>query len=327
MVIADTSISVSTPATSTLLADIGGTQARFAIMSGDVIGRHTHVPTRDHATPEAAIRAFLAASPGTPRPARAVIAAAGPLVGRRIKMTNAAWTLDPVRIAEALDFDSVDLLNDFAAQAWAIPALDRDDLRQIGGGEAAVEGHQAILGAGTGFGLALRATHGAGEFVIVTEGGHATLAAESEAEEAVLHGLRRLHGHVSIERVLSGPGLAALYLQLAAARGAPVARREAADIVACALSGSCPASIAALEMFCGWFGSVAGDVALTTGALGGVYLAGGVAMHFPDFLATSTFRTRFEAKGRMAAYMRAIPVWVVTHSDPAFLGLARYAAR
>ncbi|MEJ0047686.1 MAG: glucokinase [Rhodospirillales bacterium] len=244
----------------------------------------------------------------------------------RLHMTNANWTLDAAELARELAANSVELINDFAAQAWALPALPADCLRAIGGGAAEPGAPQAVIGAGTGFGMAVRAGSGERELVIVTEGGHASLAAGSETEDAVLRGLRSKYAHVSVERVLSGPGLAELYRQLARLGGAPDEGLTTPDIVARGLDGSCAISRSALDMFCGWLGSVAGNIALTTGALGGVYLAGGVVTHFLDFLAASAFRARFEAKGRMAGYLSAVPTFCVTHPDPAFLGLARYAA-
>ncbi len=307
----------------TLLADIGGTNARFAILAGSTVGETRHFATSDYASPLQAMRTFMQQS-APPTPTRAVIAAAGPIKAGRVHMTNADWTLDTAELAVELKLDSVDLINDFAAQAWAVPALPPDTLRAIGGGVAEPDGPQAVIGAGTGFGMALRICNGRNETIVVTEGGHASLAANDEAEDNVLRGLRKLYGHVSVERVLSGPGLADLYRQLA--DGAAPARGTA-EIVAHALDGRCGVCGAALDMFCAWLGSVAGDVALSTGAAGGVYLSGGVMLHFLDYLAASRFRQRFEAKGRLAHYVAAIPTVCVTHPDPAFLGLARYVQK
>jgi glucokinase len=313
------------PAPTTLLADIGGTNARFAILCDGMVGEPEHFATRDYASPIMAIRSYLATISAAP-PARAVIAAAGPVKHGHVHMTNADWTLDAAELARELHLESVELINDFAAQAWAVPALPADALRAIGGGVAEPGGPQAVIGAGTGFGMAVRAGAPGLETIIVTEGGHATLAADNEMEDAVLRNLRARFGHVSVERVFSGPGLVDLYRQLALHAGVAATARDTAEIVALGLAGTCSVSRATLEMFCGWLGGAAGDIALTTGAVGGVYLAGGVVLHFLDFLAASTFRQRFEAKGRLTGYVAAIPTLCVTHRDPAFLGLTRYVA-
>jgi glucokinase len=318
---------MTTQSSATLLGDIGGTNARFAILSGGVVSTPEHFATRDYASPLAAMRAFLKLHSGGDTPSRAVFAVAGPIKCGRVQLTNAEWQLDAAEIARDLDFSAVDLLNDFAAQGWALPALHSGGSRAIGRGVPEPGAPQAVIGAGTGFGMAVRIETSGGETVLVTEGGHASLAAETDAEDSVLRGLRLLHGHVSVERVLSGPGLVELYQLLAQDSADARPMREVSDIVQCGLDGSCPVSCTALEMFCGWLGSVAGDVALLVGALGGVYISGGVVTHFIDFLASSSFRARFEAKGRLANYAAAIPTYCVTHPDPAFLGLARYVSR
>jgi glucokinase len=311
----------------TLLADIGGTNARFAILADGELGQPRHFDAAAYPTALDAMRDFLRDLPQAAQPSSAVLAAAGPVQAGRIHLTNSKWLLDTNELARELHLKSVDLINDFAAQGWALPALAPADVRQFGGGQAAADTPQAVLGAGTGFGLAVRAPSGGNETIIVTEGGHVTLAAENDAEDAVLRGLRAQHGHVSVERVLSGPGLVALYAELARQAGDADTERTAPAIVAHGVAGDCPRSVATLKMFCGWLGSVAGNIALTTGARGGVYLSGGVVARFLDFLAASTFRDRFEAKGRMTPYLQAIPVFAITHPDPAFLGLARFATR
>ena len=273
------------------------------------------------------MRAFLQRHAGQTAPSRAVLAVAGPIKSGHVQLTNAAWSLDAAEIARDLNLDAVDLMNDFAAQGWALPALGGGESRAIGRGVAEPGAPQAVIGAGTGFGMAVRFELSGAEMVLVTEGGHASLAAETDAEDLVLRGLRALHGRVSIERILSGPGLVELYQLLAKESPDAMPLREVSDIVRCGLDSSCVVSRKALDMFCGWLGSVAGDVALLVGASGGVYISGGVVTHFMDFLAASSFRKRFEAKGRLTNYVAAIPTYCVTHADPAFLGLARYVSR
>jgi glucokinase len=185
----------------------------------------------------------------------------------------------------------------------------------------------AVMGPGTGFGLAALASDGDAEVVLVTEGGHATLPAENRREDAIIQELRARHPHVSIERALSGPGLVELYEAIAAVDHATVPARSGAEIVAHALAGDCGTSRATLEAFCGFLGSVAGNAALTLGALGGLFIAGGIVPRFTEFLRQSAFRARFEAKGRLAPYLARIPTAVIVHQEPAFVGLARLARR
>lgn len=183
----------------------------------------------------------------------------------------------------------------------------------------------AVMGPGTGFGLAALARGPAGDVTLVTEGGHATLAASDRREEAIIRVLRERLGHVSVERVLSGAGLLDLYHAIGTVDGLVIRERTGPEIVARALAGDCEASVATLEAFCGFLGGAAGNAALTLGATGGVFIGGGIAPRFTGFLATSAFREKFEAKGRMRPYLAAIPTAVVTHRFPAFVGLARLA--
>ncbi|CAH2600126.1 Glucokinase [Rhodovastum atsumiense] len=312
--------------TAALLADIGGTNARFALWTERGVGPVTTLAVADHASPVAAARAFLASTGGGRRAVRAAIAAAGPVQAQRVAMTNAAWAVDGPQLREALDLESVVIVNDFEALGWAIPGLGPQDLRPIGGGAVGQPGPAAIMGPGTGFGLAAWIGLDAGETVLVTEGGHATLPAENRRDEALIGVLRDRGGHVSVERVLSGPGMAQLYQAVAAVDGFDAPERDAAGIVSHALARDCEASLRTLEAFCGFLGAVAGNVALTLGARGGVAIAGGMAKRFADFLAASSFRERFEAKGRLAGYLAQIPTAVVIHPDPAFIGLARLAS-
>lgn len=310
-----------------LLGDIGATNARFAILTGTTIGPIATLNVGDFATPSDAIRAFLAAQPAGRTPERAAIAAAGPLADGRIAMTNAPWTVDGDTIRDAFGFSSADILNDFAALAWALPALTPADVRQIGGGSAVAGAPLAVIGPGTGFGVA-GLVRGIGEdIVLVTEGGHATLPGDSARDDAVIAVLRRKFGHVSIERALSGSGLESLCEAVAFVEQIETPAREAPDIVLHALEGDCLASVTTLELFCELLGTVAGNVALTLGARGGLYIAGGMVPRFVDFLAKSRFRARFEGKGRLAPYLAAIPTAVITHPFPAFPGLARLASR
>lgn len=311
---------------STLVADIGATNARFAILAGGRIAATETYPVAAHATPEAAARQFLAGPGAGHSPVRAAIAAAGVVHQGRVTMTNAAWIVDAARLREGLGLASVEVLNDFEALGWALPGLAADDLFVVGGPRPGPGGTMAVMGPGSGFGLGALARGPQGDLVLVTEGGHATLPAEDKREDSIIRTLRdRLH-HVSVERVLSGPGLVQLYHAVAVTDGLVVRDRDSAGIVAHALAGDCEGSVATLEAFCAFLGGVAGNVALTLGATGGVYIAGGIVPRFTEFLARSAFRERFEAKGRLREYLARIPTAVITHPFPAFVGLGRWLA-
>jgi glucokinase len=314
-----------------LIADIGGTNGRFALLDedgGGGIGPLHRVKLDRFAGVSEAIRSFLEARRAGRPPRGAVLAVAGPVSDNRARLTNRGWVVDGAEIGDALGIGAVRVVNDFAAVSWSLPGLARADLFPLGGGgEAVAEPGEpmAVLGPGTGLGV--------GAFLppdraLVTEGGHAALAAHDEREAAVVGWLRARHGgHVSAERVLSGMGIENLHAALAAIDGAAVPERDAAAVVEAALSGECAVCRDALSMFCAVLGSVAGDLALLYGARGGVFVAGGIAPRFPEFLAGSAFRERFEAKGRFRDWLRPVPTHLVTRPDAAMLGLAAMARR
>jgi glucokinase len=314
---------------SALIADIGATNARFALLEeGDVTVSETYA-VADYASPVEAARAFLSGPAAGRGPKRALIAAAGPVERGRIALTNAAWIVDAERIAKGLAMTDVQVLNDFEALGWCLPALRPEHIVTLGTPSKDARGTgrdpMAVLGPGTGFGLAAMVFAGDAEAVLVTEGGHATLSSENRREDAIILVLREQFHHVSLERVLSGSGLIQLYHAIARVDGKSVPERDSGEIVAHALAGDCDVSREALDLFCAFLGSVAGNVALTLGARGGVFIGGGIAPRFTDFLRSSAFRERFEAKGRLSSYLTHIPTAVIVHPMPAFLGLAHLA--
>lgn len=304
-----------------LLADIGGTNARFALMDGGTIGPSVHLQVADFPRANDAIAAFLARHAAEPPPTAAVLGVAGPVENNRCFITNSGWLLDGAELTKLFGFASVHLLNDFEALGWSLPGLQPADLFPIGTQAPAAGAPMLVLGPGTGFGAAGLFIQGAQPFVVVTEAGHASLPATSEREAQVIAQLRRDFGHVSIERVLSGSGLENLYHALATVDGVAATERDAAAITHAALEGGCAASVAALDMFCGFLGSVAGNLALTFCARGGVYIAGGIVPRFADRLAQTRFREQFESKGRYDAYLRNIPTNVILTPDTSFVGL------
>jgi glucokinase len=309
-----------------LIADIGGTNARFALLDEDEggIGVLDRVKLDDFTDISGAISAFLGRRAPGRRPRGAVLAVAGPVAGNRVRLTNRGWMVDGDAIARALGIGTVRVVNDFAAMSWSLPGLAPSDLFPLGGTAAEPGEPMAVVGPGTGLGV--------GAFLppdraLVTEGGHATLAAHDPREAAVIGWLRARFGHVSAERVLSGMGLSNLHAALAALDGIQAPKRDAAAVTAAALAGTCPLCKEALCMFCAFLGGVAGDLALLYGARGGVFIAGGIAPRFPQFVAESEFRVRFEAKGRFGEWLRPIPAAIVMRLDAPMLGLAALARR
>ena len=305
-----------------LLADIGGTNARFAALDGAELGPVAHIAAAEYGLFADALRAYLETAGG--RFDAAVLAVAGVVSGGRCALTNNPWVIDAAELQAAFGFARVRLINDFEAIAWALPHFPARDLFRIGGGEPAADAPLAVLGPGTGLGVAAYLPQGGGR-VLNSEGGHVTLAGVTPREDAVIAHLRSRFGHVSAERALSGPGLENLYKAIAALDGVAVPARDAAAISKAARARECPVCRAALDMFCALLGDVAGNLALTFGARGGVYIAGGIVPRLNEELVRSAFRTRFEEKGRMRAYVEPIPVDVVMHEDPAFVGLKALA--
>ena len=310
-----------------LLGDIGGTNARFALFEQGSIGPIERSHTADAPDFLSAIDTFLAPRGGRQGIAGAAFAVAGPVEGGRCTLTNNSWIVDQQELKRALALPNIVVMNDFAAVARSLPRLGEADLVAAGGGSAKAGEPALVFGPGTGLGVACLIAGPGDGIVIASEGGHATLPGTNNRQESIIRYLRSRHDHVSIERILSGNGLAALYEAMAAIDHRTVPARDAADITRFALDGSCAACRAALDMFCAFLGGVAGNLALTFGARGGVYIAGGIVPRFAGHLAQAEFRQQFEAKGRFQQYLRDIPTWVITHPDAAMVGLASLVGR
>jgi glucokinase len=308
-----------------LLADIGGTNARFAVMTGGTVDKVTHMAVRDHASFGAALSAYLEGLPSAGTIDAAILAVAGAIGNGRCTLTNSRWVIDAAELRAAYGFSTVRLINDFEAVAWSLPHLSRDRLLAIGGRQPAVAAPLAVLGPGTGLGVAASIPTANGHVVLSSEGGHATLAGCSSREDAVIGWLRQQFGHVSAERVLSGHGLENLHRALAALDNLALPEHGATEITRAGIEGSCPACRAALDMFCAMLGTVAGSLALTFGARGGVFIAGGILRHMPGYFAASQFRARFDAMGRMSNYLAPIPAYLILDEDVAFVGLRALA--
>ena len=309
-----------------MLADIGGTNARFAWQAapGLPMTDVRVLPGADHPTLEEAAQAYLA-SLGLGAPAEAAIAIANPITGDWVAMTNHHWRFSQRELAASLGVRRLKLLNDFTALALALPDIPVEELRQVGGGEATPRAAMGLLGAGTGLGVSgLVPQAGGGWVPLQGEGGHTTLPAQGPREWAVQAGLEHQYGHPSAERALSGQGLLDTYRVLCALDGVDAACDHPSDVTVSALAASDPRAEEALTLFCAWLGSVAGNLALTLGAKGGVYVGGGIVPRLGDWFDHSPFRARFEAKGRFRSYLASVPTWVITSAQsPALRGAIR----
>lgn len=312
-----------------LLGDIGGTHARFGWQS-DALSAVVHVqvlPCAAHASLQAAIEFYLAAQ-NLPPPAWAALGIANPVTGDAVAMTNHHWRFSVSGLRQALGLRRLLLLNDFTALALALPGLEAQNKRLIDPQGTSIERPEAtlaLLGPGTGLGVS-GLVRGLQQWVPISgEGGHVSLAAANAAEFALIEAMQKRYGHVSAERVLSGPGLLDLYGAWAEVKGetSPTLGGPAAVLEAARADADSTAA-QTVKTFVNFLASVAGDLALTLGAHGGVYLGGGIVPRFGELFDPLAFRQRFEAKGRFKPYLEQIPVWLI-HSpvSPALQGAAQ----
>jgi glucokinase len=308
-----------------LLGDIGGTTVRLAVLTGDAVGPIDHLAVAQYRSLIDAIEDFLGGRDDRNRIGAAVLDVAGPIEGGRCVLVNSQWTVDAAALHAAFGFEPILLINDFEAVAHALPHLGQADVRPVAVGRPSRVESLAVIGPGTGLGMAGVIRRDDRVTIVPTEGGHATLPGTTPREDTVIAYLRGKFHHVSAERALSGPGLENLYEAIAAIDGIAVPGRTAAEITRDALDRSCPVCAAAVDMFCAMLGTVAGDLALMFRARGGVYIAGGIVPRIVELLARSEFNARFMAKGRFRPYLEDIPVAVIVNPDPAFLGLKALA--
>lgn len=310
-----------------LLADVGGTNVRFGSQF-DAAGAISHINSyacTDFETLWEAICHHLERE-GLERPRTAAIGIATPVTGDNVRMTNHHWKFSISALKHALQLERLLVLNDFSALALSLPALKPDALHQVGGGSAVDGAPIGLVGPGTGLGVAalVPIPGGDGLIPVAGEGGHVTLGSCEPEEAAVIQVLQTRFGHVSAERAVPGPGLENLYQALAQVRGAAVPDRQAADITHDAIENADPICHSALAMFCSFLGHVAGNVALTLGARGGLYIGGGIVPKLGDWFDRSAFRTSFEAKGRFTGYLHDIPTLVLhANAEAALLGASR----
>jgi glucokinase len=303
-----------------VVADIGATNIRFARLTA----RGHPGPIVKFATSKfpdltAALAHFLSLE-GGPRPVRFALAVAGPVYGDEVKLTNVQWQFSIRRLTKDLNLEQLAVVNDLEALALLLPHLSSEDTVPIGDeiGNQSIKAPKAVLCPGTGTGIAGLMPVDQGWKPIATEGAHTSLSPLTEKEMAVWQFLRERYGRVSVERVLSGPGLVELYTALASLEGQEAGAVRPEDIV----NGESPLAAKTLEMFCAWLGDVAGDVALMYVARGGIYLAGDILLSIFEILKRSQFRRRFENKGRGTGIVTDTPTFLISCESPVLQGCA-----
>lgn len=308
-----------------LVADVGGTNARFGWIAhpGAPIAHIATLPAADYATLADAVRAYLSTS-GLGQPGSMGMGIANPVTGDELRMTNHHWGFSISAMQAELGLQRLVVINDFTALALSLPSLQPHELRQVGGGVARARAAIGLIGPGTGLGVSGLVPAGGQWVALAGEGGHVSLPATTEREAALIALLDQRYGHASAERAISGAGLVALYDAVCALDGAAPEALSPADVTSRALAGTCTRCAEAVAHFCALLGSVAGNLALTLGALGGVYIGGGIVPRLGEAFDRSDFRQRFEAKGRFQEYLAQMPVFVIDASvSPALLGVAR----
>lgn len=306
-----------------LIADIGGTNARFALLEGSSQTpiEAVNLVCADYPNIVDAISTYLESVPFA-QPAEAALAVATGVTNDQLNMTNNSWTFSIEETRKALHFDQLKVVNDFTGLALAIPHLSSDQFHKIGGGEKADLQIKAVIGPGTGLGVSGTIHVNGSWFPLQGEGGHVSYGPLNEREAEVIQLLRKSMAHVSAETLVSGAGLSLLYQTIAKLEDANTSRLEPEQVSARAIEGGCPIASEALSMFCGILGSVAGNLALTLGARGGVYIGGGIVPKVLDFFSCSSFRKRFEQHGRYTQYLSDIPTNVIISKYPALTGAA-----
>ena len=306
-----------------LVADIGGTNARFALVEDG-----SHTPQHERTLACANYHSLVDAASAylddisRPMPETASLAIATPVSSDRIVMTNHVWDLSVRETRTALGLESLKVLNDYTALALALPYLGKDDFHQVGEGSAVEKQALAVLGPGTGLGVSGAICAGDFWLPLQGEGGHIAYGPLNDRETAVIDVIRRHHDFVSAETLVSGPGLVLLYESIAKNDGIRHELLSPEQITNKALEGANATAEEAVAMFCGILGAIAGNLALTLGARGGVFVGGGIVPRLGDYFTRSSFRARFEHNSRFGQYLAEIPTYVISSKYPALIGAA-----
>ena len=311
---------------SKIIADIGGTNARFAIVNDNDISHVEVLSCADYKSPAEAAQVYL--NRVGAKPDAGAFAVATALDGSdKVAMTNHVWAFSINETRQHIGLKHLAVINDFAALAYAVPHLSAKDRYQVGEGIAQKNAPIGIIGPGTGLGVAgIVFGHDGKPVTLPTEGGHVTMPATSEREWALFEWLlKSKYHHISAERVVSGKGIVNLYNAVGGVDGLQLPERSPAEITQAGLNKSCTACTEVLDLFCHFLGVAAGNLALTYGAFGGIYIAGGIVPQLGDYFKNSRFRASFLAKGRFSEYLAKVPTFVITHPYPGLEGLKNIA--
>ena len=311
-----------------IVADIGGTNARFALITGksdsDFNIEHIHILAgADFASFSDVVQAYIDLLPGI-QPRAACIAIAGPVSGDEFKMTNLDWSFSRKALQEQFGFSSLEIINDYTAVASAASRLTAENLIPIVKGSEVTLGNKVVLGPGTGLGVAGVVHTGSQWHPISCEAGHVNVAPSTVFEAELIKAAMSRFGHVSAETFLSGPGLVNLYSVVCDVNDIVASSMLPKDVSSQGLAGTNEQCVIALNAFCSFLGAFSGNLALTFGANGGVYLTGGILPRMLDFLHSSDFAVRFREKGIMSHYVESIPVHLINHPETAFAGAAAW---
>lgn len=311
-----------------LIADIGGTNARFGIVDREGTHDLMYLSCADYTGPAEAAQDYFQKIGLTRRPVAGVMAVAGPVQGDLINFTNLQWSFRQSRLQADLGLTSLAVMNDFKAVALAVPGLDPALVSKIGGGDPVPQGAIGVIGPGTGLGVASLIWGGQHYIAQPGEGGHVTMPPINEREYAIFQQLRVKYHHISAERVCSGKGLENLYNAVRVLdQKMDKPDLTAPEISAHAIKGSCEIAQECLDLMLKFLGRISGNLGLTLGAQGGVYIAGGIPTKLGDYFKTSAFLEEFQAKGRQRDFMAGIPVYMVHHDAIGLLGLEQEAQR
>lgn len=308
---------------SKFVADVGGTNIRLAQLENGTLCHIKKYLCSSYKTIGAVIGAYIAEFPDVDFTA-GCLGVACPVNGDVISMTNNDWQFSISQLQAELGLDWLGVINDFTAVAYAVTVLSNQQTEQVGQGHVNDLGNIAVFGPGTGLGVKHLTHTSQGWLALDGEGGHVDFAPVDEVDIAIWKFLTDELGHASAEEVLSGRGLVHIYQAIAKYKGLLAPLDEPADITERALDGSCALSVATLSQFCKILGSFAGNLALNLGTRGGVYIGGGIAPRFTNFIKQSDFRARFEAKGRFRDYVAGIPTFIITEPDHGLIGAMAY---
>lgn len=309
--------------TAKFVADVGGTNIRIGQVDGNSLTNIEKYLCNDFPTIEDAIKHYFSQHPDVIF-SYGCVAIACPVPGDWVKMTNHTWEFSIEALTAALGLEWLGVINDFTSVAHSLPVLSDDQKVQVGAGTAKANANIAVFGPGTGLGVDHLTMTDQGWKALDGEGGHVDFAPQDENDMAIWHYLKKKLGHVSAEEVLSGRGIVHIYEALAAHRQQAAVHTEPSQITDKALSDDCDLCTATLNQFCKIMGSFAGNLALNLGTAGGVYIGGGIAARFVDYIKASDFRERFEDKGRFRHYVSNIPTYIITEADHGLIGAAAY---